>query len=86
VLNYTYNKNEETDDIEGDIDEDLKAKEILLQNVEESLTSNDYNTSSLDSGEDVVISDGKLTITLTTTENQKNNINNNVTVINLGEW
>jgi len=42
--------------------------------LDNSLTLNDYNTSSLDNGEDVVIRDGKLTITLTTTENQKNNI------------
>ena len=85
MLNYTYNQNEETDDIKEDIDEDLKSKEVLLQNVEEFLISNDFNNSSLDNGEDVVIQDEKLTITLTTTQNQKNNTNNSVTIINLGE-
>ncbi|MBO6244164.1 MAG: hypothetical protein J6O41_06350, partial [Clostridia bacterium] len=86
ILNYTYNQNQnETNDNKENIDEDLKTKEILLQNVEELLISDDYNTSSLDNGEDVVIIDEKMTVTLTTTESQKNNTNNNVTIINLGE-
>ena len=57
----------------------------MLQNIEEGFTSGDYNTSSLDNGQDDVFQDEKMTITLTTTENQKNSSNNNMTIIDLGE-
>jgi len=40
----------------------------------------------LDNGEDEIAKTEKVIITFTTTENQKNNINNNMTRINLGEY
>ena len=58
---------------------------MILESVESSFTSEDYNTSNLDNGEDDVIENDKMTITLTTTENQKSNSNKNKTTIDLGE-
>ena len=87
VLNYKNNQIEEEENNkkkEND-EEDLKAKELILHNVEEGFTSEDYDTSNLENGEDDIIQDEKMTITLTTTDNQKNNSNNNVTIIDLGE-
>ena len=65
--------------------DDLKAQVILIKNVVKDFISDGYNTSNLDKGEDEVIKDEKTTITLTTTTNQKNKINNNETIIDLGE-
>lgn len=56
---------------------------MIIQIVEEGFTSDDYDTSGLDKGEDDVIQDEKKTITLTTTDNHSNN---NVTLIDLGEY
>ena len=39
----------------------------------------------IEKGEDQVIQTEKMTIILTTTQNQKNNINTNITMIDLGE-
>ena len=63
-----------------------KSQDIILQNIEISFTCEDYDASELDIGkDDIVFKSGKISITLTTTQNQKNNINNNKTIIDLGD-
>ena len=57
----------------------------MLKIIENEFTSAIYNTSNIDNGQDEIIKNDKITITLTTSENQKNNINNNMTKIDLGE-
>ena len=58
------------------INYNTKSPDIMLQNIEKEFTREGYNASELDTGkDDVVIEDGKMTITLATTKNQKNNIN-----------
>ena len=57
----------------------------IIDNVEDILTSKDFNTSNLDNGQNRVIKTEKITITLTTSQNQKNDTNNNITSIDLGE-
>jgi hypothetical protein len=57
----------------------------MLQNIEVGFTSEDYDSSNFENGEDDIFEDEKLTVTLTTTKNQKNNTNNNITIIDLGE-
>ena len=47
--------------------------------------SNDYDTSNMDKGKDDIIKTEKMTITFTTPQNQKNNLNKNMTKIDLGE-
>ena len=77
--NYFFDKNEISKE------EEIKFYDNMLKIIEEEFTSIDYNTSYLDNGEDEYIETEKLIIALTTTENQRNNINNNITKINLGE-
>ena len=65
-------------------EEEIKYYDNLLQIIEEGFTEN-YDTSTIDKGQDEVIETDKMTVTFTTSQNQKNNINNNVTTIDLGE-
>ena len=58
----------------------------ILKNIEIGFTSLDYNTSFLEQGNNKVFVFEQITITLTTSKNQKNDINNgNVTAIDLSE-
>ena len=56
----------------------------IIKIIEDGFIEN-YGKLNLNKGEDEVIKTDKMIITLTTTENQKNNINQNVTIIDLGE-
>ena len=66
-------------------EEEIKYYDNILEIVENEFTSYNYNTSNLDNGKDEIIESEKLIITFTTTQNQKNNENNNMTRIDLGE-
>ena len=78
ILNYTITINENKTEIDKEQDK--------LNNIKEELM-NGYNTSGIDSGQDVVIKNEEtgVTISITSTENQRNNRDKNVTSINLGE-
>ena len=65
--------------------EEIKYYDIIMKNVESIFTSENYDTSILDKGEDETIVAEKMSITFTTTKNQRNNTNNNVTTIDFGE-
>ena len=65
-------------------EEEVKYYDNIIAIIEEGLASN-YDTSKLDDGQDEYITLEKLTISITTVENQKNNINSNMTRIDLGE-
>ena len=65
-------------------EEETEFYDNIVSNVEDILISEDFNTTSLDNGEDQVIQTEKMTITLTTSQNQKNNTNNNISTIDLG--
>ena len=52
-------------------EEEIKQQDKFLENIENGLTSENYNTSNIESGKDEIIQDNKMTITLTTTDNQK---------------
>ena len=60
-------------------------EDIILQNFEVGFTSEDYDTSILDEGEDEIFIENKMIITLSTLKNQKDqtNIDNNITTIDL---
>ena len=65
--------------------QEIKKQDKILENLEKGFTSENYNTSELEKGKDAVIKTEKMTITLTTTDNQKNNdINDNSTKVNIG--
>ena len=56
----------------------------IMEIFDNSLNYENYNTSNIDNGADEIFDKGKVTFTFTTIENQKNNINNNMTIIYLG--
>ena len=66
---------------------EIKIQNKILETVEKSFTSDNYNTSNLDNGKNDVIKNKEMIITLTTVDNQKNENknNNNMTNINLGD-
>ena len=66
-------------------EEEVTYYDNILKNVEEIFTSDNYDTSNLDNGKDDILETEKMTITFTTSDHQKNNINNNMSSINLGE-
>ena len=82
-------KNNET------IEDNNKAEEIetnyyneIITNIESIITDNNFDTSNLDEGEEKIIIKEKMTITLTTTNTEKNNLintNYNMTMLDLGQ-
>ena len=71
--------------IENNKNEEIKFYDTILEYMEDMLTSKYYDSSNLDNGNDETFEIGKLKITFSTTQNQKNNINDNTTKIDLGE-
>ena len=66
--------------------EEIQYYDTILETIETCFTMDNYDTSDIDKGVDEVIEKDKITISLTTTDNQKNNIdNNNITRIDIGE-
>ena len=70
---------------ENSKEKEIKLNDNFLNIIETGILSDKYNTSDIDNGNDKIIEYDKLTITFTTTQNQKNNIYNNMTTIDLGE-
>ena len=68
----------------SDNGDNLEKEEKVLENIKEKLT-NDFETSELDQGKNIIIEQKDSIITITTTENQKNDESINSTTINLGE-
>ena len=65
--------------------QEIEAKDALIKSIDSSITSGKVNTSKLDSGQEEIIRDEKMTVTVTTLSNQKNNMNSNMTSINFGD-
>ena len=66
--------------------EEIQYYDTILETIETCFTMDNYDTSDIDKGVDEVIEKDKITISLTTTDNQKNNIdNNNITRIDIEE-
>ena len=66
------------------VKEEIEYYDNIIKVIEKGFIDN-YNTSKLDNGQDEVIKTEKMTVTLTTVQNQKENINNNMTIVDLGE-
>ena len=77
LINLIKNETNETKEIEY-------YDNILYKNTEYILSGN-IDLSNIDKGNDEIIETDKMKITLTTTNNQKNNMNNNITTIDLGD-
>ena len=63
----------------------IEIQDTVIHNINKSFTSSNYDTINLDNGKEEVINYNKLKISLTTTENQNNNIYNNTTTIDLSD-
>ena len=63
----------------------IELQDIILNNIEYSFTSEYYNTSFVDLGEDEIIITERMNITLTTIKNQRDNKDNNVTNVDIGD-
>ena len=63
----------------------ISIEDILMKNFENYFTSKDYNTTKIEQGEEEIYQEEEFTVTFTSSENQKNNINNNMTKIDLGQ-
>ena len=61
-------------------EEEIELYDTLLDIIENNYLSGNYNISALDNGYEEIIETKKLTITLTTTKNQKK-INKNMTTV-----
>ena len=79
LLNNEINKTEKSKE------EEIKFYDNILNIFESKYTSDNYDTSNIDIGKDDIYNIEKMIITITTTQNQKNNINNNMTRIDLGK-
>ena len=66
-------------------DNEIEYYDNILKKNEDEFTSENYNTTDIENGQDNIIINNKIITTLTTSENQKNNTNNNMTRIDLGE-
>ena len=85
ILNTQQTESENEENNQKMEEELIKAHDIIINSIEEDFTSNDYNTSDLENGNDEVMEYEQMTITITTAENQKNESRNkNVTNIDLG--
>ena len=87
ITKYKVNKKEQINNkSEKEIkEEEIKQQDKFLNNIEKSFTSKNFNSSSLDVGKDESIQCNDITITLTTSDNQKDDKNIIVTMIDLGE-
>ena len=65
-------------------EEERKYYDNLID-ITEKIFTEDYNTSKLENGQDEVIKTEKMTIRFTTTKNQRNDINSNMSIIDLGK-
>jgi len=74
--------NLKTNETKNDI---INQENICLRNIERILTSKFFNTSDLDNGNEMLIENNNILITLTTSYIQKNSMNSNMTSINLGD-
>ena len=68
----------------SDDENNKEVEEKEVENIKEDLTTG-FNTSDIDKGTNIVIKQKDSTVTITTTENQRNEKYSNTTTINLGD-
>ena len=66
-------------------DSEITIEDKIIENIEKEFMSDNFNKTKIEDGNDEVIENEKMTITLTTTKNQNKNIKQNSTSINLGD-
>ena len=83
--NETQNENQNEEQKEEQKKEEIKYYDTIMNKSEEIFTSDYYDTLNIDKGEKEVINAGKVTIVFKTTQDSKNDTNDNLTSIDLGE-
>ena len=76
---------EKNETVEKTKEEEIEYYDTILEKIENAFTDENYDTSELDNGKEEIIETEKMTVTFTTTQNQKNNLNDNMTSIDFGE-
>ena len=76
---------QEISKIKKNVTDEIKYYDTILKTIEGGFTYDNYNTSNIDIGNDEIINIGKISVIFTTTNNQKNNINSNISSIDIGE-
>ena len=80
------NNNTETEEKDDEREKEIKAYDIMIQNVDELLSEPDFNTSDIENGKETTVEFGEMKIKLTTSKNQKDDINNvNMTTLDFEE-
>ena len=64
---------------------ETEVQDTILEKIIEQILMNEFNSTEIEAGKDYIHTEGSVTYTITTTSNQKNNKNNNVTKIDLGK-
>ena len=80
---FNYETNETNEELSKE--EEINKYNQILDNIETIFTSDNYDLTNIDKGDDQVISANKMVITFTNTDNQKNNLENNMSTIDLGD-
>ena len=78
ILEYIKNNSKSKENV-------IKYYDVILEEIEKLFTSENYDTSNIDKGIDEIIGIEKMNITFTTIQNQKNKINENITIVDLEE-
>ena len=65
--------------------EEIEYYDTFIHNIETIFTSKYFNTTKIDEGKDEIYETQKIKVTFTTSKNQKNNLNDNTTSIDLGK-
>ena len=65
--------------------EEIFYYDTILDIIRKVFIDENYDTSNIDKGENEIIEEGKMKVIFTSVQNQKNKINNNITIIDLGE-
>ena len=80
ILNYKTNETQEIKE-----EEEINNYNKIIEIIDSIFTSGSYDLLNIEKGEERTINTEKMTITLTTSENQKNNRYNNMSTIDLGD-
>ena len=88
IYQYSKIQKNETNSVEQEKQakqEEIEEKNKLIESSKNSITDGKINSTKLDNGEEEKFSDDKMTITLGTTDTQKENVKDNNTRVDLGE-
>ena len=84
IINSILNNEFNITNIEKGKEEEINNYNKILDKIESIFTSNNFDLKNIDKGNDQIINANKILITFTSTENQRNNIESNMSTIDLG--